>query len=190
MGGLPIFYLCILGNITITNDISADTGFVMGASQLEKIIAAVLTALGFEMVSCSLYSYQQNTRLRVLMDGPTGVTVGDCERASKQIYAVLAVEAPTAAQYALEVSSPGLDRPLLTLNHYQRFIDHQVRIKLYESIGDRKNFAGKLLSATAGQTEGLDQIEILVEGETLSLKLENIEKANLIPEVRFKRNEV
>jgi ribosome maturation factor RimP len=153
---------------------------VAKSKDVENIVETAVTALGFEMVSCTLSSYQQNSSMRVLIDSPNGVTVGNCERVSRQIYALLAVELPTASEYALEVSSPGLDRPLTKLAHYERFIGCLVRIKLREALNDRKNFTGQLLSASK------DKIEILDDGQTFTLNFENIEKTNLIPEVRFK----
>ncbi len=149
------------------------------ASPIEQAVAASVTALGFEMLSCTVFSFRNNTALRILIDHPAGVKISDCERVSRQISATLNVEQPSAAQYTLEISSPGLDRPLITLAHYQRFIGHPVHIRLYEALDGRKNFSGKLLNAAN------DQIDIEVDGQSLALPLKNIEKANLIPEVRF-----
>lgn len=148
---------------------------------VEHIIESSLVALGFEMVACYFTSYRNTLGLRVFIDHPKGIAVGDCERASKQIMATLNVEAPTLGPYTLEVSSPGLDRPLVTLAHYQRFIGHLVHVKLRESQDGRKNFSGKLLNVID------DKITLLLEKEeTIVLPFEHIEKANLIPEVRFK----
>lgn len=149
------------------------------ASHIETVITPAVTALGFELVSCGQYSEGGKKILRVYIDAPQGVTVDDCTKASRQISAILNVEMPIAGQYNLEVSSPGLDRPLITPAHFQRFIGKQIKVKLHNALDERKNFSGELL--------GIDnnQVQILVDGTTFHLPLENIEKANLIPDLRF-----
>ncbi len=114
--------------------------------------------------------------MRVFIDSPQGVTVEDCTAVSRQISAILDVENPIHGQYDLEVSSPGLDRPLVTPAHYQRFLGKRARIKLRQPLDGRRNFAGELLAIED------DTVTIMVDGETFALVLSNIEKANLVPE--------
>jgi ribosome maturation factor RimP len=151
------------------------------SSELESIIAPAVSALGFELVNCAIVSEGHRKTLRVFVDNPegSGVTVDNCMRISQQIGAVLDVAAPILGQYYLEVSSPGLDRLLVTKAHYQRFIGRQVRIKLRNGLDGRRNFSGELRSATD------NMVRIHSEDGTFDLELKNIEKANLIPELRF-----
>lgn len=140
---------------------------------LEDLIAPALAVLGLELLSCQFVSESGRKTLRVLIDAPKGITVDDCGHASQQINAILGAETSLADAYDLEVSSPGLDRPLITLAHYQRFIGSQVKITLRQPLEGRRHFTGQLLAASG---EG---VQIEVDGKTEVLMLENIEKANL-----------
>lgn len=150
-------------------------------SPLENTIAPAVTALGFELVTCALTFEGHRKIVRVYIDGPQGVTVDDCARVSQQISALLEVQTPITGQFHLEVSSPGLDRPLITPAHYRRFLGRRIRVKLHNALAGRKNFTGELQSIS--DNDG--QIQILVDGQTIELSLANIEKANLIPDLRF-----
>lgn len=146
---------------------------------LECLIAPAVATLGFELVSCHFVSEHGRRTLRVLIDSPEGVTVEDCSHASRQINAILAAEAAITDPYDLEVSSPGLDRPLITVAHYLRFMNSQVKIKLRDPIEGQRNFIGRLIAATP------DKVQIEVNGKAVELVFDNIEKANLVPDVRF-----
>lgn len=161
---MPIFYF----------DMATD-------SSLENIIAPAVTALGFDLVTCAFTFEGHRKIVRVYIDGPQGVTVDDCARVSQQISAVLEVQTPINGQFHLEVSSPGLDRPLITPAHYRRFLGRHIRIKLHNALAGRRNFTGELKSIS--DNDG--QIQILVDGQTIELSFANIEKANLIPDLRF-----
>ncbi|HVV69737.1 MAG TPA: ribosome maturation factor RimP [Gammaproteobacteria bacterium] len=150
------------------------------SSELENTIAPAISALGFELVNCAIVSEGHRKTLRVFVDNPEGgVTVDDCMRISQQISAVLDVSTLILGQYNLEVSSPGLDRLLITKAHYQRFLGRRVRIKLRNALDGRRNFSGEL--------QGVFDTTVRIHSEdgTFDLELENIEKANLIPELRF-----
>jgi ribosome maturation factor RimP len=164
MGYMPIFYF----------DMATD-------SSLENIIAPAVAALGLELVTCVLTFEGHRKIIRVYIDGPHGVTVDDCARVSQQVSAILEVQTPITGQFHLEVSSPGLDRPLITPAHYRRFLGQRIHIKLHNALAGRKNFTGELKSIS--DNDG--QIQILVDGQTIELSFENIEKANLIPDLRF-----
>jgi ribosome maturation factor RimP len=157
----------------------------MKTSELRNIIAPAVIALGFELVDCELHFEQGRKIILVYIDNPTGdistkgVTIEDCTRVSRQINATLEVEAPTMGGYTLEVSSPGLDRPLVTAAHYQRFLGAHVKIKLKNPLDGRRNFTGELLSVVD------NHLQIKVDQEIFDFSIENIEKANLIPDLRF-----
>ena len=83
-------------------------------ADLRKLLQPPVVALGFELVDVELAGSHHSPTLRVYIDGPAGVNVDDCARVSRQLSALLDVEDPLPGQYTLEVSSPGLDRPLVT----------------------------------------------------------------------------
>jgi ribosome maturation factor RimP len=142
---------------------------------LQAIIAPALTALGYELWGCELHPHGHRSVLRVYIDSERGITVADCVRATRQINAVLNVESVLADQYELEVSSPGFERPLFTPAHYQRFMGQKVRIRLHNPQQEQRQYIGILQSIEAGQ------ITLMTEGMAVILSLENVEKANLMP---------
>lgn len=146
------------------------------ADQLSQIIAPALAALGYEFLGCEMFAQGRHSLLRIYIDSEAGVTLDDCERASRQVSAVLDVEDPISGTYELEVSSPGMDRPLFQLAHYQKFIGNKVRVRLRVPQKERRNFTGLLQEANE------QAITLLVDGEIWTLPLADIEKANLVPE--------
>lgn len=143
---------------------------------LEELLEPAVVALGLELVGSELVARSGSSLLRVYIDSPNGVSIDDCERVSKQIAAILDVEDPIKGKYLLEVSSPGLDRPLFKLAHYTQFIGAMVKLKLAAPINNRRNFVGQLM-AVDGQ-----KIELLVDNKTVNLDFSQIEKANVIAE--------
>jgi len=125
-------------------------------TQLENLLAPALAVLGFELVSCQFIVEFGRKTLRVILDSPTGLAVDDCIVANRQIQAILNAEGGIGNDYDLEVSSPGLNRQLITPAHFQRFIGRQIKIKLHNPIGTQRNFTGQLLAATQ------DNIQLLV----------------------------
>ncbi|QBQ55011.1 ribosome maturation factor RimP [Nitrosococcus wardiae] len=148
-----------------------------GDERISKLVEPVVTALGYELVGVERLSIGKGVLLRIYIDTPLGVTVDDCERVSHQISALLDVEEPVASPYTLEISSPGLNRPLFTEEHFKRFAGAEVSITLSEPLNGRRRFKG-LLRGVRG-----NGVMILVEGEEFELPLERIKKAQLIPEL-------
>lgn len=144
--------------------------------RLYNLISPAVEALGFELVGCELVSDGGHSGLRVYIDSEQGINIDDCTRVSRQISAVLDVEDPIFGKYNLEVSSPGFNRLLVKLEHYQRFIGWRVKIKLIHPQSGRRHFTGELLAC---DTQG---VSVRVDGETFYLRLADIEKANLAPE--------
>lgn len=144
--------------------------------KLSSMIAPAVAALGYEFVGCEYYPQGRHSLLRVYIDAERGVTIQDCEQASRQISSVLDVEDPIQGRYALEVSSPGSDRPLFTLEHFRRFSGRLVRIRLFIPRNDRRNYKGVLEAVTD------EAITVTGDGETWVLPLIEIEKANLVPD--------
>ncbi len=142
---------------------------------LEALIAPSISALGYELLGCIYISHGQSATLRVYIDSENGITITDCERVSRQISAILDVEDPIASKYLLEVSSPGLDRPLFTLDQFRRFVGENVNIKLHIPLENRKHLKGLLKSV------GEHSVVVEVDDKAIEVILENIARANLIP---------
>ena len=146
------------------------------SDRLVAIIEPAITALGYELVGIEYMSQGRHSLLRIYIDSDAGINVDDCANVSHQVSAVLDVEDPIQGEYTLEVSSPGLDRPLFTAAHFQRYSGEQVDIRMHVYIDGRKKFKGLL--------KGIDNGQVLVEvdGNVYELPLEDIEKAKLVPQ--------
>jgi ribosome maturation factor RimP len=139
---------------------------------LKELVGPTVAALGYELVGVEYVSAGQAT-VRLYIDREAGISLEDCERVSRQVGAVLDVEDPIAGNYNLEVSSPGLDRPLFEPEHFRRFAGEPVRIRLATLVEGRRKLTGVLRGM-----EG-DQVLVEADGETFRLPLETIAKANL-----------
>ncbi len=143
--------------------------------QLYAMLTAAVEALDYELVGLEFVRAGQHSTLRIFIDHENGITVDDCAEVSRQVSAVLDVEDPITVVYNLEVSSPGLDRPLFTADHYRRFLGHDVNIVLKMAMQNRRKWKGEILSVD-GET-----VTIKVDGNEEAFALSNIAKANLIP---------
>lgn len=141
---------------------------------LRDQLSAVVTSLGYEFVGCELQRQGHSSLLRIYIDSENGINLSDCTTVSRQVSAVLDVEDPIQGQYTLEVSSPGLDRPLFEIDHFKKYVNNKVKLRLLAPISGRRNVVGLLL-----RVEG-DIITILVEAEELAVPFSNIEKAKLV----------
>lgn len=113
--------------------------------------------------------------LRLYIDSTAGISLDDCERVSREVAAVLDVEDPIAQAYRLEVSSPGVDRPLVKPEHYQRFCGERIQVQMLNPVGGRRKFRGVLLSCMDGE------LAVQVDSDTVKLLLADVEKARLVP---------
>ncbi|AMX01867.1 ribosome maturation factor RimP [Microbulbifer thermotolerans] len=145
--------------------------------QLEELLAPVVASLGCELWGIEYQTHSRNALLRIYIDSEDGVTVEDCEKVSRQVSAVLDVEDPISGKYILEVSSPGLDRPLYKLAHYQRFAGAQIEVRLRLPLDGQRKWRGLLVGV-----EG-DEVVLRVDSENeYLLPIDSIEKANVIPQ--------
>lgn len=135
-----------------------------------KLVGTTLTGLGYELVDLEISG---RGLMRVLMDKPAGITVDDCELASNQLTRLFLVEGVNFDR--LEVSSPGLDRPLKKEADFVRFGGQKAQIKLRMPLAGRKNFVG-ILGAVEN---GILQFD--VDGNQVAIDLSNIDKARLVP---------
>lgn len=148
----------------------------LGPALRERLESGV-RALGFELVDVELAGGRQHKTLRVYIDSSQGVTVDDCADVSRQLSAILDVEDPFPGTYTLEVSSPGLDRPLVAPADFQRFQGATVKVRLFAPLDGRRNFTGRLVGATQAD------IVVEVDKEEFRLPFETIERARLVPQV-------
>ncbi len=144
--------------------------------QLEDILRPVVEGLGYEFWGIEYRSKGYQSMLRVFIDDvEKGIGIDDCEKVSRQISGVMDVEDPIQTEYTLEVSSPGMDRPLFRPEQYQAFVGHQVQIRLRMAFEGRRNFQG-LIKGVEG-----DDIVVVVDDHEYLLPFDSIEKAQLIP---------
>ncbi|MBP9955535.1 ribosome maturation factor RimP [Geopseudomonas guangdongensis] len=143
--------------------------------QLQALLAPVVEALGYQCWGVEFISQGRHSLLRVYIDHADGILIDDCEKVSRQISAVLDVEDPVSGEYTLEVSSPGMDRPLFTLEQFAAHAGEQVKIRLRSPYEGRRNFQGVL--------RGVEEQDVIVQVEDHEylLPIESIDKANIIP---------
>lgn len=146
-------------------------------NRLNDLIAPAVEGLGYELVGVEYLPRRRQSLLRVYIDSEEGITVDDCARASDQVSALLDVEDPIRGPYSLEVSSPGLDRPLFFERHFERYRGARVRVKMDLPVAGRRNFKGTL----GGTRDGA--VIVLEDGEEHMLPLADIGMARLIPEI-------
>lgn len=143
--------------------------------QLQALLAPVVEALGYECWGIEFLSQGRHSLLRVYIDHANGILIDDCEKVSRQISGVLDVEDPISNEYTLEVSSPGMDRPLFTLDQFARNAGEQVKIRLRSPFEGRRNFQG-LLRGVEDQ-----DVVVLADDHEYLLPIDLIDKANIIP---------
>lgn len=139
------------------------------------MLEPAVNATGFELWGIEFVRAGKHSTLRIYIDSDKGIDVDDCAQVSHQVSGVLDVEDPISTEYVLEVSSPGVDRPLFTSKQFSDVIGETVEIKTTMPQQGRRNFKGVLQSAEA------HQLEVNVDGETFLIALSNIAKARLVP---------
>ena len=140
-----------------------------------KLLELAVERLGYELTDLESNLAGRDGTIRLFIDKPDGVGLEDCELVSRQISALLDVEDPVPKPYVLEVSSPGLDRKLTKIKHFQRFMGDDVRVKLRFPIEGRSNFRGALRYANE------ENIEVEVDGKSCRLPIAEIEYVRLVP---------
>lgn len=146
----------------------------------EKIIElarSTIEPMGYELVGVELLNAGKHGKtLRIYIDKEQGVTLDDCSSVSHQFSGVLDVEDPISGNYDLEVSSPGLDRPLFTAEHFVRFTGQEVAIRTLGQHSGRRKFKGELKGIDA------DLVKISMDGEEFELPLGDIDSARIVPQ--------
>ncbi|MGB2054932.1 MAG: ribosome maturation factor RimP [Porticoccaceae bacterium] len=144
--------------------------------KLRQLLQPVVEALGCELWGLELQSGGKTKLLRIYIDrAEEGVGIEDCERVSRQSSAVLDVEDAINGEYILEVSSPGMDRPLYELSQYEQFIGEDISLRLRFPYEGRRNFKGRLTGVDG------DEIIVVATDHEFLFPVEGIEKANVVP---------
>lgn len=143
--------------------------------RLTEMFTPAVEGLGFELWGIEYIRAGKHSTLRVYIDHANGISVDDCAEVSHQVSALMDVEDPITTEYFLEVSSPGMDRPLLKISHFARYVGQQVSVTLRMAINNRRKFKGELKLVDG------EMITIIVDGQEITLAFANIQQANLIP---------
>ena len=141
---------------------------------LQEMLQGAVEDLGCELWGIECQRAGRFMTVRLFVDKEGGVTVDDCADVSRQVSAILDVEDPIADKYNLEVSSPGLDRPLFTLPQFERYIGQDIAVNLRIPVMERRKWQGKL-----GRIEN-DMVTLIVDGQEQVLVFGNIQKANVV----------
>lgn len=143
-------------------------------SKLTDMLTAPVEALGYKLWGIDYVQAGKHSTVRVYIDSDNGISIDDCAEASRQISAVMDVEDPIVNEYTLEVSSPGVDRPLFTVEQYGMYIGEEVKVLLNMPVnGSRK------LKGAVTKVEG-QMLSLQVDGKDTLVALDNIRKGNLI----------
>lgn len=147
--------------------------------KLTQLLRPAVEGLGYELVGIEHLPMGKHTVLRIYIDSPDGITVTDCSRVSHQVSGVLEVEEPIKGAFTLEVSSPGIDRPLFNFEQFEQFVGSKVKLKLYHAIEGKRNIVGLIESI-----EGEDiNIKDTASDATYQLQIDDIDKANIITDL-------
>lgn len=144
---------------------------------LRSMLEPAVEGLGYELLGVEHMSRSGGGLLRLYIDSESGITADDCARVSHQVSGILDVENPIPGHYVLEVSSPGLERPLFKKEHYERFVGHRVRIRLNIPVEGRRNLTGVLRGI-----EG-DTVRIDLDDGIFEFPLGSVSKARLVADL-------
>lgn len=143
-------------------------------SAITELIEPTVLAMELQLWGIDLSQRGKYSILRIYIEREEGVTITDCEKVSRQVSAILDMEDPIAGEYTLEVSSPGLDRPLFTSEQFGRFIGSAVKVRLHHPVDGRRKLNGSIENVSG------DEIVLSVDGEGFRLQHTDIEKANVV----------
>ena len=149
--------------------------------KLTQMLKPAVEGLGYELVGIENLPMGKHTVLRVYIDSADGdgITVNDCSRVSHQVSGVLEVEEPIKGQFTLEVSSPGIDRPLFSFEQFEQFVGSKVKLKLFHAIEGKRKITGMI--------ESINGDDIIIKDadsdSSFQLQMDDIDKANIISDI-------
>jgi len=170
--GAEVPFFCVRVNIHP----GPDTEMRLSSVKLTNLLKPLVEDLGYEFVGLEHSSNPKNPALVIYIDKQEGIAVEDCEKVSREAAALLDVEDPIPGRYNLEISSPGLDRPLFTLEQFDQFTGEVAQVSVYAPLDGRRKFKGKIL----GTEE--QRIRLELESEEVLLDVDNVVKARLVPD--------
>jgi ribosome maturation factor RimP len=142
---------------------------------LTDMLKPAAEALGYEFLGIEYVGQGVHSVLRIYIDHENGINVDDCTKVSHQASGILEVEDPISSQYTLEVSSPGMDRPLFTLPHFEKVVGLEINLRCHIGVNGRRKFKGTLAQVTG------NQLVVVVDNQDYSIDFDDIDKANLVP---------
>lgn len=145
-------------------------------NRLTDMLEPAVEAAGFELVGIEYIRAGKHSILRIFIDHENGIDVDACAEVSHQVSAVLDVEDPITTEYNLEVSSPGMDRPLFKAKHYSERIGEVVTLQTVMPTDGRRNFKGEIVAVDG------EMATIKVDGQEYTIALANVKKANIVPQ--------
>lgn len=146
------------------------------SDRLKSIIKPVVEDLEYEFVGLEYHPHASNALVRIYIDEPdAGIGLEDCERVSREVAAVLDVDDPISSHYSLEVSSPGMDRPLFEAEHFARFAGETAKVTLTQPVAGRRKLKGTIESVAG------DDITIRVDDMMITFEHQMVVKARLVP---------
>lgn len=143
-------------------------------AKIRDIIQAQVEEDGYELLHIEMRPEGGASILRIYLDRPGGINIDDCAATSKKIAVLLDVEDPVTDKYTLEVSSPGIERPLFTEKDYIRFLGKEIRLVTKNKIENQRKFRGQIESFKNGV------LDLLCDGQTIRINYDEIKKANLV----------
>ena len=141
---------------------------------IDDLVSPIVDALDLEFWGCELVRQGKYSLIRVYIDRESGVDISDCEKVSRQVSAVFDVEEPITEEYTLEVSSPGLERPLFRLEQFRKYVGSIIQLRMKKPQDGRKKFKGDLVRVDD------NSIVLSIDGGEVEFQYTDIDKANLI----------
>jgi len=145
--------------------------------QLVEMFTPTVSALGYELLGIEYISQGKHSVFRIFIDSDNGINLDDCQKVSRQVSGILDVEDPISGEYSLEVSSPGTERPLFTLEHYVQFTGQPVFLRFYGMIEKRRKLKGHIVSVEDSKIT-ISELDTELE---FVIDFDDIDKAHLIP---------
>ena len=145
----------------------------MMQDELVQLIQPTINNMGYELWGCEYLSQGKHSLLRIYIDKPEGIGIEDCQEVSKQISALLDVEDPISGNYSLEISSPGIPKPLFSSWQYKRYIGQMIQVKTFKPVNGKRKFSGIIVSVSEST------VVLEINNEHQELLFSNIVRANL-----------
>jgi len=142
-------------------------------NEITDIIKPTIVSMGYELWGLSVGQQNNSLKFTLYIDGKNGINIDDCVKVSNQVSHILDINDEFNAEYILEVSSPGFDRVLITQDHFEKYINEKVKIKLKWLVQNRKNIKGLITSVTS------EYVVISDDKDSYEIKYDSIDSARL-----------